>query len=175
VLPNRRRPGRPRARARLGCLVLALASAAPAARASGAPGPAVGPPARPEAPVSTTAPSRGRDEGPTTARPARLDRDLAEIDALLDTAHFRTALARVESTRRRLGGAARPGPRGARLEVMAATAEVALGLRARARESMIRALRADPGLTLDAGEVSPKLRELLAEARRRSGIAEPTP
>jgi hypothetical protein len=58
---------------------------------------------------------------------------------------------------------------------MAATAEVALGRRDRAQQSMIRALRADPTLVLDEREASPKVLELLRTARRRTGIGEPKP
>jgi len=107
-----------------------------------------------------------------------VDRELAEIDALLATAHFRTALAIVESTRGLLAGFGehpRLGGRWARLEMMAATAELALGQRNRARQSMVRALRADPTLSLDEQEASPKVLELLREARRRTGIGEPKP
>ncbi len=58
---------------------------------------------------------------------------------------------------------------------MAATAQVALGKRDGARQSLIRALSADPTLALDASEVSPKVLELMREARLRTGIEEPRP
>ena len=119
-----------------------------------------------------------RDDEAGALRLARVDQELAEIDALLATAYFRTALVVVEPTRELLAGFGkhpRLGGRRARLEMMAATAEVALGRRDRAQQSMIRALRADPTLILDEREASPKVLELLREARRRTGIGEPKP
>jgi len=125
---------------------------------------------------SASAPARDDDAGGPSL--ARVDQELAELDALLATAHFRTALAVAEPTRELLAGFGEHpqlGGRRARLELMAATAEVALGRRDRARQSMIRALRADPTLVLDEREASPKVLELLRTARRRTGIGEPKP
>jgi len=102
----------------------------------------------------------------------RVDRELAEIAELLDAAYFRTALSVSGATRELLeevGAQPAVEARRARLEVLAATAELALGQRARARGSLERALRAEPALTLDASRVSPRLVELLAEARGRLG------
>jgi hypothetical protein len=107
-----------------------------------------------------------------------VDQELAEIDTLLATAHFHAALAVARATRDlldRVGEHPQRGPRQARLEVMAATAEIALGRRMPARRSMLRALRAAPDLDLDEREASPKLLELLREARRRMNSAEPAP
>ena len=107
-----------------------------------------------------------------------MDQELAGIDRLLATAHFHTALAVAGATRDlldRFGEDPQLGVRRARLEVMAATAEVALGQRTPARRSMMRALRAVPDLVLDEREASPKLLELLREARLRTGNAEPEP
>jgi hypothetical protein len=125
---------------------------------------------------SVSAPARDDEAG--EPRLARVDQELAEIDALLATAHFRTALAVVGPTREMLAGFGQHpqlGGRRARLELMAATAEIALGRRDRARHSMIRALRADPTFILDERETSPKVLDLLREARRRTGIGEPKP
>jgi hypothetical protein len=101
------------------------------------------------------------------------ERRIEEIDALLASAHFQTAAALARSSLEQL--AATPvqpqrRTRQARLEVMAATAAVALGDGAGARDSLVRALRADPGLAFDATTTSPKLLELLPEARRRAGV-----
>ena len=105
-----------------------------------------------------------------------MDRRVAEIEALLATAHFRSALAVTQATRQEIETLA-PHPElgslRARLEVMSATAEVALGRRDQARQSLIRALEADPSLALDERTASPKLLDLLREARRHTGIAEP--
>ena len=62
--------------------------------------------------------------------------------------------------------------RRARLEVMTATAQVALGQRSRARMSMQRAHLADPGLALDERETSPKVLGLLRELRARPAARE---
>ena len=100
--------------------------------------------------------------------PAELERRIAEVDALLAGAHFHTALALARSALDRLPAAAAPGegPARARLELMAATAEVALGRREAARLSLERAARADPTLVFDPRELSPKLMELAPQPRR---------
>jgi hypothetical protein len=103
------------------------------------------------------------------ARVERADREIAEIAELLAGAHFRTALALAESARDLLDAAGEDplhDERRARLEVAIATAEVALGRRAQARESMRRALRAAPDLALDERTTSPTVLEALREARR---------
>ena len=53
----------------------------------------------------------------------------------------------------------------ARLEVLAAIAQVALGDDAAARRSFGRALEAQPGLELDPGRTSPKVMRALEGAR----------
>lgn len=117
--------------------------------------------------------------GEAAARLADLDRRLAQIDASLAEAHFQTAAALTESTREQMDALAADGlpvaARRARLELLGATAEVALGRRAQAREHLVRALRADPALALDESRVSPKLLQLLPEARRRAARAEGAP
>lgn len=126
----------------LACALVAAQASANAAYARGS--------AEPDRPrteaAAATAPAGGEDEG-TTARLAQVDQEIAEIDRLLATAHFHTALAVAGATRDlldRSGGDPQLGARRARLEVMAATAEVALGQRTPARRSMVRALRAAP-------------------------------
>jgi len=129
--------------------------------------------ARPRPEAVAAAESQG-----ATARLAQVDRELAEIDGLLATAHFHTALAVVPATRDlldRVAGHPQLGARRARLETQAATAQVALGRRAQARRSLERALRADPDLALDERQASPKVLELLREARTRMGNAEKDP
>lgn len=98
----------------------------------------------------------------------RVDEALDEIERMIEDAYFRTALGMVETGRGRLdelGLLSALNPRRARLEVLAATAEVALDLRIKAMGSMRRALRADPGLTLDERRTPPKVYALLREAR----------
>ena len=110
--------------------------------------------------------------GHTAGRLAELDRELAEIDGLLATAHFHTVLALVIQSRGQLetlGPDAGLVERRVRLEVMAATAEIALGRRSQARRSLQRALGADAGLSLDEQATSPKVLSLLRELRRGNG------
>jgi hypothetical protein len=157
----------------LACALVAAQASASAAYARGS-----AEPGRPRPEAAATASSAGGEGESATVRLARVDQELAEIDGLLATAHFHTALAVAGATRDLLdlfGGDPQLGARRARLEVMAATAEVALGQRAAARRSMLRALRAAPDLALDERDVSPKLLQLLREARRRTGNAEPEP
>jgi hypothetical protein len=120
------------------------------------------------APASAQGPEPAAAEGAF----ARADRELAEIDTLVATAWFQTALAVAKATRELLAQAEGPevAARVARLEVLAATAELALGRRAQARACLARALQADPGLALDPAETSPRVVALLREARRRQGL-----
>lgn len=97
-----------------------------------------------------------------------VDGTLDEIERMIAGAYFRTALGMVDTSRGRLDeldSVSSPNPRRARLEVLAATTEVALDLRVKAMRSMRRALRADPGLTLDEQRTPPKVYALLREAR----------
>ena len=176
-----RRPARScHARASLWWVFLPLACALAAAQASASAahphGSAEPDRPRPEA-APAPRPATAEDAGATAAL-ARVDQELGEIDTLLATAHFHTALAVAQATRDlldRIGEHPQRGARQARLEVMAATAEVALGRRMPAQRSMLRALRADPNLDLDEREASPKLLELLREARLGMDSAEPEP
>ena len=101
------------------------------------------------------------------------DRLLAEAEALLEDAHFHTALGVLSSGREWLEAAAPCAAcpeRVARLEVLTATAEVALGETVRARASLRRALQAAPELELDEAATSPKLVSLWREVR----LSQPT-
>lgn len=161
-----RRPGLPRPLALLGVGAALLAFAAPGASAQGgAPGAELAAVSSPGAPARAEA----------AASFAELDRRIAEIDDLLAEAHFHTALALARSMLDQLPGGAEQGPRRARLEVMAATAEIALDRRSEARSSLERASRADPTLVFDDRELSPKLLELVPPTRRRAGVAEDLP
>ncbi len=173
MLRARRRTWMLGARSRLGCAVLSLVWTPVAAQT-------------PETAAHVPDPGAGRTlpgavaprELPADPRLPALDRRSAEVERLLARAHFRTALGLARKTLAGLdesGDALHPDPRRARLEVMAATAEIALGRRDGARESLARALRADPALELDASEVSPKVLELLREARLARGGEEEKP
>jgi hypothetical protein len=97
-----------------------------------------------------------------------VDQELSEIRQLTEEAHFRTALAVARATGELLDRAGE-GPavdvRRARLELLSATAAVALGRDDEARTHMMAALAHDPTLTLDAGSTSPKVLALLREVR----------
>ena len=97
---------------------------------------------------------------------------IAAAEEALREARFELALEWVERGRRFLEtqGPAWERPRQrARLEVLAATAEIALGREEAARESLERALRAQPELSLDPARHSPKLVRLFEEVRGGAG------
>lgn len=97
------------------------------------------------------------------------DQEIAEIEGLIEQAHYRTALSVASSTRRLLLRA-EPGAavdiRRARLEVLCATARVALGEPMAARSHLELAHRANPELELDPSSVSPKVMELWRSVQR---------
>lgn len=142
-----------------------------AAAAHAAPDPAslpAAPAAQDPAPVAARLPA----PAPGAAALARVDRELVEIQALVDTAYFPTALAVAGATRDLLEEAG-SGPeverRRMRLELLAATAALALGRKAVARHCLERALVAEPELRLEGTGASPRLVDALAEVRRRHG------
>jgi hypothetical protein len=94
-------------------------------------------------------------------------RQIAATERALQEARFELALAQAERARRLLPAEGRQ-PERAALEVMAATAEIALGRDDDARESLARALRAQAELELDPALHSPKLVRLFEEVRRVS-------
>lgn len=108
-----------------------------------------------------------RPSGAERARNAEVDALLNETAAHVREARFEEALASAERARSSaagLRGRAR-STRSARLELYAATAELALGREAEARASLGRALDADPALRLDAATTSPKVRRALEDVR----------
>jgi len=62
-------------------------------------------------------------------------------------------------------------PRWARLEMLQATAELALARDADARASMVRALAADPALALDPATTSPKVLRVFESIRGKTAGA----
>jgi hypothetical protein len=93
---------------------------------------------------------------------------IAAAEEAVQAARFELALERVERGRRFLETQGLSAER-AHLEVLAATAEIALGREEAARESLGRALRAQPELSLDPALHSPKLVRLFEEVRSRGG------
>ena len=137
-----------------------------------------GPWATPHASPEPSPPAVDRAHEELSDLLADLDRELADIETLLASAHFHAVVSVAELTRERLstlGGQSELNTRRARLEVMTATAQVALGRQPVAQRSMMRALRAEPALSLDEHTTSPKVVELLREARRRSDIGQAEP
>ncbi|HEX5068088.1 MAG TPA: hypothetical protein VFY49_18355 [Myxococcota bacterium] len=114
---------------------------------------------------------------PAPAPLAEIDRRIELIEVAVAEAHFRSALGLTRSALGLLDPDApreSVAPRRARLEVLAATAEVARGRKIQARDHLVRALCADPSLALDERETSPRLLALLPEARRLAARAEVT-
>jgi hypothetical protein len=127
-------------------------------------------PLRPAPPRVAPPPSIARTPPPPDW--TRADADLAAAEAQIAAAKFEAALASAERLRRELGRspqAAGAAQRRARAEVVAATAQIALGREGAARKSFERALAADPSLQLDAATTSPKVRRAFDAARGGSG------
>ncbi len=83
-------------------------------------------------------------------------------------ARFEAALAAIDGVRPKLTGPD-AAPLRAELEVLAATASLALGRSDDARKRFAAALSADPALELDPAIYSPKLRDLLSRVRAETG------
>jgi hypothetical protein len=119
------------------------------------------------------------DTPPVAAPPAAdlpgwspIDTKIGETEALVRGARFEQALVQARRIRPALASIeSTPGGnlRRTQLEVLSATAEIALGQLQAARESFVRALAADPGLELDAGSISPKIRRVFEAVRGESG------
>jgi hypothetical protein len=121
--------------------------------------------------------AQGREERLERFQPSVLEEPdpIAAAEMALREARFELALEWVERGRRLLEaeGSTREGPgRRAQLEVLAATAEIALGQEDAARESLRRALRAEPELSLDPARHSPKLVRLFDRVRA-AGVPSP--
>jgi hypothetical protein len=107
-------------------------------------------------------------EEPQPPAHARVRELLREGEASLGAAHFEEALGHTAEARRELeaaGSSAEERALRARLEVLAAIAQVALGDDEAARQSFGRALEAQPGLELDPASTSPKVMRAFEGAR----------
>jgi hypothetical protein len=101
-------------------------------------------------------------------RPLAADGLLDEADGLVRQAHFEEALAKAMEAREavpRAGDQAALQKRRARADVIAGTAQVALGKDADARASFERAVQTDPGLRLNPASTSPKVVRAFDAAR----------
>ena len=128
--------------------------------------------ARPQPRVMEAKPAASEDpQRPADARATEL---LREGEASLRAAHFEEALGHTAAARRELdsaGTSAEERALRARLEVLAAIAQVALGDDEAARQSFGRALEAQPGLELDPGRTSPKVMRALEGARAAADVS----
>jgi LysM repeat protein len=127
--------------------------------------------ARPSASSRAAQPARAR---------AALETRLERAGELLRTAHFEEALAEAERARPSVAAleaaeTADSGAQRARLEILAATASVALGDDAAAAQSFERALAGDPTLRLDPARFSPKLIRRFEQTRLRLARDLPVP
>ncbi len=103
---------------------------------------------------------------------------LAEGLWALRRARFEEALEAADLGRRALDTLASSVQRsalGAQLDLVSASAELAFGRREAALAHLLSALRLEPGLTLDASTISPKILSLLAEAREAGPRLEESP
>jgi hypothetical protein len=119
----------------------------------------------------TRAPEPGSEGVPDSFRSPLLEamEAIAAAEKALQEARFERALESVERGRRLLETQGVAGQWRAQLEVLAATAEIALGREDAARESLERALRAQSELSLDPARHSPKLVGLFEEVRGGEG------
>lgn len=115
------------------------------------------------------APPLGKKTVPAPDR-AALNAELTQARSALQSAHFEEALRSAEKLRAALPTAeSAPTARQQRaeVEVIAATAELALGKNEAARTSLARALQADPQLSLDPLTTPPKVSRALEEVRQK--------
>jgi hypothetical protein len=100
-----------------------------------------------------------------------LDRALVEVRVLLAEAHFLTTIGVAKSTSRwarELPASEGLLARRAQLQVLIATAQVALSRDDRARESLRLAVELDPKLVLAEPTTSPKLVRVFRQLQRRA-------
>ena len=128
-------------------------------------------PLLPDARGSTDAEHQASAAEPAAADVERL---LERSESRLREARFESALELAEVVRAALNArsASSDDPRRVRLQLVKATAQVALGQSDAALDSLERALLADPDLELDPAVTSPKLMAVFYVAR---GSASPTP
>jgi LysM repeat protein len=128
-------------------------------------------PILPGAPRSTGPSKRGSAAGTASAN---LEHLLESSEARVREARFESALELAESVRVALNArnASSNDPMRARLQLVKATSQVALGQTDAALDSMERALLADPNLELDPAVTSPNLMAVFYVAR---GGKLPTP
>jgi hypothetical protein len=121
--------------------------------------------------VAETPPVSSRPE-PRLPDWSPIDAKIGAAEALVRGAHFRRALETANQIRPTLApidDAPGASLRRTQLEVLSATAQIALGRHQAARESFERALAADPELELDAVSTSPKIRRVFEAVRGESG------
>lgn len=105
-------------------------------------------------------------EDPPLAPPVDAEALVRRAEAKLRDAYFEEALATADDALARIA-ARGDGERRARLEMVAGTAELALGNREAALDRFVEALEANPQLRPDPREISPKVLRFLERARTR--------
>jgi hypothetical protein len=131
--------------------------------------PTVRPVARPPTRASQARQPRAPRHGAPKEVPLAADGLLNEAEGLVRQAHFEEALATATKAREAVpqtGDPAELRQRRARADVIAGTAQVALGQDADARASFERALQTDPSLQLDRASTSPKVLRAFEAARQ---------
>lgn len=102
-----------------------------------------------------------------------LDEIVDEVDDLIRDAHFPTAISVAQTARTwadEAGSSPEVRARRARLQVLVATAHVALGQTDLARESLRRALSLAPHLVFDEATTSPKVLAVLRDVPRTQPV-----
>jgi hypothetical protein len=105
---------------------------------------------------------------------SEIDGWTSQVDEGVRRARFEDALEVADRVRATLDAMREDSdlpPRWARLEVLQATAELALGRSVAARASLVRALAAEPALELDPATTSPKVLQSFESIRSRRGNA----
>lgn len=145
------------------------APARPARRRRAARRPVTSPPpsTAPAAPSSTGALHRDREL-------VCVDAWIDEGDAFLRGARYEEAIESAQKARAALEKLGGDAPRTARLEVVSASAELALGRATAADASFLRALAADPTLRLDEATVSPKVVRAFEATRKAAASPRPS-
>lgn len=100
-------------------------------------------------------------EAEAKAEAPRGEPEFLALDAAIRAARFEEALELADAARAAVGGSnSELASRRARIEILAAIADIGMGQEGQARASLERAAAADPSLQLDPREYSPKLLSL---------------
>lgn len=121
--------------------------------------------------VASVAPRREVSESAQSRRLDLVEGLLFAVDSLLRSARYQEALdslIHARSSLDQLPDDAGADDTRARMEVLAATAQLGLGREEAARERLLRALAADPALALDPATTSADLMRVMRDAKRNT-------